>query len=194
MSYNNFIRPEIEYLSLRLFILRIREDKKSPTYRIAYGVVVPSDHFMEKATVSEFSQLGRYGNKKIYLGSISIFSEREIILGIYDALSIGNSLKKSLDRYGISNDNLMYDVEYTRDGVSVPWHKANILRNQLSDSRYICMLNPETLFEINGHLLEQEELDDAMRTLCVKLREATGLPFDTSYDHIGNLEILIAPD
>jgi len=71
MSYNNFIRPEIEYLSLRLFILRIREDKKKPTYRIAYGVIVPSDHTMEKASVSEFSQLGRYGNK-VYLSFITM--------------------------------------------------------------------------------------------------------------------------
>lgn len=195
-SYYNsrFMNPKITYLSLRLFILRIGEDKNNPIYRIAYGVVSPSDHSMEKATVSKFSQFGSYGNKKVYLGSISIFSEREIILGIYDALSIGNSLKEILDRYGFSNDNLMYDVEYIRDGVSVPWHKANILGNQLSDSRYICMLEPETLFEVDGHLLEQEALDGAMRTLSVKLRDATGLPFDTSYDHIGNLEILIAPD
>lgn len=195
MSYNSdLIKPEIKHLSLRLFILRIGEDKKNPIYRIAYGVVSPSDHAMEKATGSDFSKLGSYGNKKIYLGSISIFSDREIILGIYDALSIGNSLKESLDRYGISNDDLMYDVEYIRGGVPVPWHKANILGNQLSDSRYICMLEPETLFEIDGHLLEQEALDGAMHTLSVKLREATGLPFDTIYDHIGNLEILIAPD
>lgn len=196
MSYSNsdLMKPEIKYLSLRLFILRIGDVKNSPIYRIAYGVVIPSDYSLEKATVSDFSQFEGYGNKKIYLGSISIFSEREIILGIYDALSIGNSLKESLDRYGISNDNLKYDVEYIRDGVSVPWHKANILGNQLSDSRYICMLKPETLFEIDGHLLEQEELENAMRSLSAKLREGTGLPFDTSYDHIGNLEILLAPD
>lgn len=196
MSYSNsdLIKPEIKHLSLRLFILRIGEDKNNPIYRIAYGAVIPSDYSLEKATVSDFSQFESYGNKKIYLGSISIFSEREIILGIYDALSIGNSLKESLDRYGISNDNLKYDVKYIRDGVSVPWHKANILGNQLSDSRYICMLEPETIFEIDGYLLEQEVLDGAMRTLSIKLREATGLPFDTSYDHIGNLEILLAPD
>lgn len=195
MSYNSdLIKPEIKHLSLRLFILRIGEDKNNPIYRIAYGVVSPSDHAMEKATGSDFSKLGSYDNKKIYLASISICSEIESILGIYEALSIGSSLKESLRRYGISNDNLMYDVEYMRGGVPVPWHKANILGNQLSDSRYICMLEPETLFKIDGYLLEQEELDDAMRTLSVKLREATGLPFDTSYDHIGNLEILIAPD
>lgn len=195
MSYNSdLIKPEIKHLSLRLFILRIGEDKNNPIYRIAYGVVSPSDHSLEEATGSEFSKLGSYGNKKVFLGSISIFSEREKVLGIYDALSIGSSLKESLDRYGISNDNLKYDVKYIRNGISVPWHKANILGNQLSDSRYICMLEPETLFEIDGHLLEQETLDGAMRTLSVKLREATGLPFDTSYDHIGNLEILIAPD
>ena len=196
MSYNNsdLIKPDIKYLSLRLFILKIGEDKNNPIYRIAYGVVSPSDHSMGEATGSKFSKLGSYGNKKVYLGSISIFSEREKVLGIYDALSMGNSLKESLDRYGISNDNLKYDVEYIRDGVSVPWHKANILGNQLSDSRYICMLKPETLFEIDGHPLEQEALDGAMRTLSVKLREGTGLPFDTSYDHIGNLEILLAPD
>ncbi len=194
MSYNSdLIKPEIKHLSLRLFILRIGEDKNNPIYRIAYGVVSPSDHSLEEATGSEFSKLGSYGNKKVFLGSISIFSEREKVLGIYDALSIGSSLKESLDRYGISNDNLKYDVKYIRNGISVPWHKANILGNQLSDSRYICMLEPETLFEIDGHLLE-EALDGAMRTLSVKLREATGLPFDTSYDHIGNLEILIAPD
>ena len=194
MSYNSdLIKPEIKHLSLRLFILRIGDVKNSPIYKIAYGAVIPSDYSLEKATVSDFSQFGSYGNKKIYLGSISIFSEREIILGIYDALSIGNFLKESLDRYSISNDNLKYDVKYIRNGISVPWHKANILGNQLSDSRYICMLEPETLFEIDGHLLE-EALDGAMRTLSVKLSEATGLPFDTSYDHIGNLEILIAPD
>lgn len=194
MSYNSdLIKPEIKHLSLRLFILRIGEDKNNPIYRIAYGVVSPSDHSLEEATGSEFSKLGSYGNKKVFLGSISIFSEREKVLGIYDALSIGSSLKESLDRYGISNDNLKYDVKYIRNGISVPWHKANILGNQLSDSRYICMLEPETLFEIDGHLLE-EALDGAMCTLSVKLREATGLPFDTSYDHIGNLEILIAPD
>lgn len=195
MSYNSdLIKPEIKHLSLRLFILRIGEDKNNPIYRIAYGVVSPSDHAMEKATGSDFSKLGSYDNKKVFLGSISICSEIESILGIYEALSIGNSLKESLRRYGISNDNLMYDVEYIRGGVPVPWHKANILGNQLSDSRYICMLEPEALFKIDGYLLEQEELDDAMRALSVKLREATGLPFDTSYDHIGNLEILIAPD
>ncbi len=195
MSYNNsdLIKPEIKHLSLRLFILRIGEGKNNPIYRIAYGVVSPSDHSLEEATGSEFSKLGSYGNKKVFLGSISIFSEREKVLGVYDALSIGSSLKESLDRYGISNDNLKYDVKYIQNGISVPWHKANILGNQLSDSRYICMLEPETLFEIDGHLLE-EALDGAMRTLSVKLREATGLPFDTSYDHIGNLEILIAPD
>ena len=194
MSYNSdLIKPEIKHLSLRLFILRIGEDKNNPIYRIAYGVVSPSDHSLEEATGSEFSKLGSYGNKKVFLGSISIFSEREKVLGVYDALSIGSSLKESLDRYGISNDNLKYDVKYIQNGISVPWHKANILGNQLSDSRYICMLEPETLFEIDGHLLE-EALDGAMRTLSVKLREATGLPFDTSYDHIGNLEILIAPD
>lgn len=195
MSYSNsdLIKPEIKHLSLRLFILRIGEGKNNPIYRIAYGVVSPSDHSLEEATGSEFSKLGSYGNKKVFLGSISIFSEREKVLGIYDALSIGSSLKESLDRYGISNDNLKYDVKYIRNGISVPWHKANILGNQLSDSRYICMLEPETLFEIDGHLLE-EALYGAMRTLSVKLSEATGLPFDTSYDHIGNLEILIAPD
>ena len=190
---SDLIKPEIKHLSLRLFILRIGEGKNNPIYRIAYGVVSPSDHSLEEATGSEFSKLGSYGNKKVFLGSISIFSEREKVLGVYDALSIGSSLKESLDRYGISNDNLKYDVKYIQNGISVPWHKANILGNQLSDSRYICMLEPETLFEIDGHLLE-EALDGAMRTLSVKLREATGLPFDTSYDHIGNLEILIAPD
>jgi hypothetical protein len=195
MPYNSdLIKPEIKHLSLRLFILRIGEDKNNPIYRIAYGVVSPSDHAMEKATGSDFSKLGSYDNKKIYLASISICSEREKVLGIYDALSMGNPLKTSLNKYGIKNDSLRYDVKYIRDGVSVPWHKANILGNQLSDSRYICMLEPKTLFEIDGYLLEQEELDDAMRALSVKLREATGLPFDTSYDHIGNLEILIAPD
>lgn len=196
MSYNNsdLIKPEIKHLSLRLFILRIGEDKENPIYRIAYGVVIPSDHSLEEATGSEFSKLGSYGNKKVYLGSISISSEREKVLGIYDALSMGNPLKTSLNKYGIKNDSLRYDVKYIRDGVSVPWHKANILGNQLSDSRYICMLEPKTLFEIDGYLLEQEVLDGAMRTLSVKLREATGLPFDTIYDHIGNLEILIAPD
>lgn len=195
MPYNSdLIKPEIKHLSLRLFILRIGEDKNNPIYRIAYGVVSPSDHAMEKATGSDFSKLGSYDNKKIYLASISICSEREKVLGIYDALSMGNPLKTSLNKYGIKNDSLRYDVKYIRDGVSVPWHKVNILGNQLSDSRYICMLEPKTLFEIDGYLLEQEELDDAMRALSVKLREATGLPFDTSYDHIGNLEILIAPD
>lgn len=196
MSYNNsdLIKPEIKHLSLRLFILRIGEDKENPIYRIAYGVVIPSDHSLEEVTGSEFSKLGSYGNKKVYLGSISISSEREKVLGIYDALSMGNPLKTSLNKYGIKNDSLRYDVKYIRDGVSVPWHKANILGNQLSDSRYICMLEPKTLFEIDGYLLEQEVLDGAMRTLSIKLREATGLPFDTSYDHIGNLEILLAPD
>lgn len=71
-------------LALRLFILRIREDKKKPTYRIAYGVIVPSDHTMEKASVSEFSQLGRYGNK-VYLSFITMcfaLGKGTIIYGI----------------------------------------------------------------------------------------------------------------
>ena len=132
MSYNSdLIKPEIKHLSLRLFILRIGEGKNNPIYRIAYGVVSPSDHSLEEATGSEFSKLGSYGNKKVFLGSISIFSEREKVLGVYDALSIGSSLKESLDRYGISNDNLKYDVKYIQNGISVPWHKANILGNQL---------------------------------------------------------------
>ena len=84
MPYNDFMRPEIEYLSLRLFILRIGEDKQNPTYRIAYGVVVPSDYSMEKATVSEFSLLGRYGNK-VYLSFITMcfaLGKGTIIYGI----------------------------------------------------------------------------------------------------------------
>ena len=79
MSYNNsdLIKPEIKHLSLRLFILRIGDVKNRPIYKIAYGVEIPSDYSLEKATVSDFSQFESYGNKKIYLGSVSIFSERE---------------------------------------------------------------------------------------------------------------------
>ena len=132
MSYNNFIRPEIEYLSLRLFILRIREDKKKPTYRIAYGVIVPSDHTMEKASVSEFSQLGRYGNK-VYLRFITMCF----------ALGKGTIIKQRIFL------PLAYTICILSDKIAAPSHKkANRCRRcSCSNSLFIRLPIVTGLFE-----------------------------------------------
>ena len=77
MSYNSdLIKPEIKHLSLRLFILRIGEDKNNPIYRIAYGVVSPSDHSLEEALGVSSLSLGAMAIRRSSLG-VFLFSPRE---------------------------------------------------------------------------------------------------------------------
>lgn len=185
---------KISYMLLRLFILRIGKDKSKASYRIAYGVITPNVNVMPKPNISEFSETLSCGGKKFYTGVITMACEREKILGVYEDLSIGVSLKDSFEKWGILTNGMKYDVRYDADSTVVPWNGENILENQLTYSKYICMLEPQHLFEIKGILPDAEDVSRALDTLGNYLTEKTSLPFNKSYDHIGNLEILISLD
>lgn len=185
---------KISYLLLRLFILRIGKDKSKAIYRIAYGVITPNVNAMSEPNISEFSEMLSCGGKKFYTGIVTMACEREKIIGVYEDLSSGVSLKDSFAKWSISTNGMKYDVRYDADSAAVPWNWENILERQLTYSKYICMLEPQYLFEIEGELPDAGVVSKALETLSSYLTQKTSLPFNKSYDHIGNLEILISQD
>ncbi len=185
---------KISYLLLRLFILRIGKDKSKAIYRIAYGVITPNVNVMSEPNISEFSEMLSCGGKKFYTGIVTMACEREKIIGVYEDLSRGAFLKDSFAKWGISTNGMKYDVRYDADSTMVPWNVENIIESQLTYSKYICMLEPQCLFEIERRLPDAEDVSKALDALGNYLTRKTSLPFNKSYDHIGNLEILISPD
>lgn len=179
-----------DILILRLFILRIGKKKSNPKYRIFYGVVSPYDEVMTIPSVSDFTKLKKYGDKWFYTGIIKMACEKERILGIYDDFLKGLSLKETFAHWGIDSSNIDYDVRYNQTFVDVPWNDERLL-SQVTYSRMACMLEPTHLFEIDGKT--PDDANEGLKELDEWLRKNTNLPFGSKFDHLGNLEILLAP-
>ena len=178
-----------KYLILRLYILRC---KSEGVYRIAYGSVTPAASAMTKPNVRLFNSLGSYSGNKWQYSTVVIASNAGAILGIFNDLASGKSLKSSFVNWGIDVSSIDFDVTYTSDTEPEPWRGENYTNSQLIYSKVIWMLNPESLFEIDGKI--PDDVDHAMQDLAKLLEKQTGLHFTTRYNHIGNLELLYTPD
>lgn len=179
-----------DILMFRLFVLRIGKRKSNSLYRIFYGVVSPYDEAMYSPSVSDFTKLKKYGDKWFYTGVIKIACEKERILGIYDELLKGVSLREAFAHWGVDTSQMDYDVRYNQAFVDVPWNEERLL-SQVTYSRMACMLEPTLLFEIDGKI--PDDANEGLKDLDEWLKKNTTLPFGSKFDHIGNLEILLSP-
>lgn len=161
-------------------------------YRIAYGSVTPAASTMAKPVVRQFNPLGAYSRDKWQYSMVVIASNADTILGIFTDLASGKSLKTSFVKWGFDVSSIDFDVTYTSNTESEPWRSENYTDSQLIYSKVIWMLNPESLFEIDGNI--PDDVDHAMQDLAKLLDKQTRLHFSTHYNHIGNLELLYTPD
>lgn len=161
-------------------------------YRIAYGSVTPAASTMAKPVVRQFNPLGAYSGNKWQYSMVVIASNAGAILGIFNDLASGKSLKTSFVKWGFDVSSIDFDVTYTSNTESEPWRGDNYTDSQLIYSKLIWMLNPESLFEIDGNI--PDDVDHAMQDLAKLLEKQTRLHFSTHYNHIGNLELLYTPD
>ena len=176
-----------QYLILRLYVLRC---KNKDVYRIAYGSVTPAASAMTKPNVRLFNSLGSYSGNKWQYSTVVIASKAGAILGIFNDLASGKSLKSSFVKWGIDVSSIDFDVTYTSN--TEPWRSENYTDSQLIYSKVIWMLNPESLFEIDGKI--PDDVDHAMQDLAKLLEKQTRLLFSSHFNHIGNLELLYTPD
>lgn len=161
-------------------------------YRIAYGSVTPAASAMIKPVVRQFNSLGTYSSIKWQYSMVVIASNAGVILGIFNDLASGKSLKSSFVKWGIDVSSIDFDVTYTSNTEPEPWRGENYTDSQLIYSKVIWMLTPESLFEIDGNI--PDDVDHAMQDLAKLLEKQTRLLFSTHYNHIGNLELLYTPD
>lgn len=177
-----------DILILRLFVLRIGKKNANPLYRIFYGVVSPSDEVMEKPSVSEFNKLKKYCDKWFFVSTVKMAGEKTRILGVYQELLHGISLKDAFAHIGVDTSCFDFDVYYQQSYVEVPWNVDKI-SSQIIYSMMACMMEPARLFELDGRIpiYASEGLSD----LDNWLQENTHLPFGKDYDHVGNLEVLL---
>ena len=179
-----------DILILRLFVLRIGKKNANPLYRIFYGVVSPYEEAMQKPSVSEFNKLKKYDDKWFYVSSVKMAGEKTRILGVYQELLHGISLKDAFAHIGVDNSCFDFDVYYQQSYVEVPWNVDKI-SSQIIYTMMACMMEPARLFELDGRIpvYASEGLSD----LDNWLQENTHLPFGKDYDHVGNLEVLLSP-
>ena len=173
-----------------LFCLRI--GKSGEPWRIAYGLVTPSQTIMPKPSVSEPEDIGSCQHGRMSIRKVIYSEKREIVYGIFDDLAKGISLKTSFNLRGIDSSDLVFDVTYYQEAIPREWGIERVLDDQMSYTKSICMLDPTDLFEKEGS--KPEDVEKAIETLENKLRIKTKLPFGDEYDHVGNLDIIIVPD
>lgn len=181
---------KFDYLTLCLFALRI--GKSGEKWRVAYGIITPAHEKMDSPILSGSSQIGTYSKGKLSMRKVIWVDEQDTILGIYEDLAKGISLKNSFDKWGIDISSWDFDVVYSQEAIDEPWGAEHILTNQMSYSRSICMLNPLKLFEKDNEV--PNDAEKALEIIEKYLRNQTYLPFGDKYDHVGNLDIVISPD
>ena len=181
---------DYDYLTLCLYAIRV--GKKNSEWRLAYGVVTPVQNKMPKPIESGSNELGACEHGKISMRKVFYSCERDIILGVFNDLMNGVSLKDSFTKWGIDTSILHFDVKFTQNVVDENWGEEQILSRQLSYTRRVSMIDPKQLFEKDGKI--PSDVDKAIQRLEERLNEETGLPFGEKFDHVGNLDIVIAPD
>ena len=181
---------DFQYMSICLFGLRIGKDNEN--WRLAYGIVSPAIEKMDEPSVSGSTQLGSCEYGKMSIRKVLWSGEREIVLGIYDDLVSGMSLKTTFSRHGVDITKLDFDLGYTQSGFVEPWGTEYVTGCQRAYTKKITMLDPSQLVVKGGKIAK--DADKGIGLIETYLKKQTGLPFDERYDHVGNLEIVIVPD
>lgn len=181
---------DFQYMSICLFGLRI--GKNNENWRLAYGIVSPAIEKMNEPSVSGSTQLGSCEYGKMSIRKVLWSGEREIVLGIYDDLVSGMSLKTTFSRHGVDITKLDFDLGYTQSGFVEPWGTEYVTGCQRAYTKKVTMLDPNQLVEKGGKIAK--DADKCIRLIETYLKKQTGLPFDERYDHVGNIEIVIVPD
>lgn len=181
---------DFQYMSICLFGLRI--GKNNENWRLAYGIVSPAIEKMNEPSVSGSTQLGSCEYGKMSIRKVLWSGEREIVLGIYDDLVSGMSLKTTFSRHGVDITKLDFDLGYTQSGFVEPWGTEYVTGCQRAYTKKVTMLAPNQLVEKGGKIAK--DADKCIRLIETYLKKQTGLPFDERYDHVGNIEIVIVPD
>lgn len=185
---------DYSYMTIRLFVLRIGKTGGAvvPLYRIVYGVVKPTLSKMSKLVVGQASSVGSCENGKLAIRKVVWADDKDVVLGIFDDLGKGVSLKSALTKWGIDTTDLDFDVSYLQEAEEKPWGIENILDRQLTYTRTVCMLNPEELLSKDGNI--PSDADTALKNIEKFLAKETALPFGAMYDHVGNLNLIVEPD
>ena len=181
---------DFQYMSICLFGLRI--GKNNENWRLAYGIVSPAIEKMNEPSVSGSTQLGSCEYGKMSIRKVLWSGEREIVLGIYDDLVSGMSLKTTFSRHGVDITKLDFDLGYTQSGFVEPWGTEYVTGCQRAYTKKVTMLAPNQLVEKGGKIAK--DADKCIKLIETYLKKQTGLPFDERYDHVGNIEIVIVPD
>lgn len=181
---------DFQYMSICLFGLRI--GKNNENWRLAYGIVSPAIEKMNEPCVSGSTQLGSCEYGKMSIRKVLWSGEREIVLGIYDDLVSGMSLKTTFSRHGVDITKLDFDLGYTQSGFMEPWGTEYVTGCQRAYTKKVTMLAPNQLVEKGGKIAK--DADKCIMLIETYLKKQTGLPFDERYDHVGNIEIVIVPD
>lgn len=183
-----------DYMTISIYALRVGKNNKE--WHVAYGLVTPAPDKMLAPIVTGSNQLGscEFGKKseRLSIRRVIWSGDRDIVLGVYEDLVNGISLKSSLLRHGVDTSKFDYDVSYTQESNYEEWGQEPILNGQPSFTHTIQMIDPARLFEKDGKI--PDDVEKALRTLENYLKEQTHLPFGEYFDHVGNLEIVVAPD
>lgn len=185
--------PNYDNMIMRLFVLRIGNKKEDRFYRLAYGVFRPCLEKMTEPTISDSTATictCEYG--KVVFRKVVWATDRDIIMGIFDDLVKGMSLKTSFEKWGACSDKLDFDVVYNQNAVFQPWGIENIVERQLTYTKSVSMLEPDKLFEKDDEL--PTGVAEVRKAVETELAKATKLPFGMMFDHLGNLDVIIEPD
>ncbi len=190
---NNML-VSFNFMTISIYALRV--GKNSKEWRVAYGLITPSPDKMSKPIVTGSNQIGScvFGNKseKLSIRKIIWSGESDLVIGIYQDLVNGVSLKTSFQKWGVDITDFDYDVSFTQESHYEEWGREPILNGQTSFTQSAQMIDPARLFEKDGRL--PDDIEKALCTLGAYLKEQTRFPFGEQYDHVGNLEIVVALD
>ncbi len=193
LEKNNML-VSFNFMTISIYALRV--GKNSMEWRVAYGLITPSPDKMPKPIVLGSNQIGScvFGKKseRLSIRKVIWSGERDIVLGVYEDLVNGVSLKASFLKWGVDTSQFNYDVSFTQESNYEEWGQEPILGSQSSFTQIIQMIDPARLFEIDGKI--PDDIEKASALLEDYLKEQTHLPFGERYDHVGNLEIVVALD
>lgn len=193
LEKNNML-VSFNFMTISIYALRV--GKNSKEWRVAYGLITSSPDKMSKPIVLGSNQIGScvFGNKseKLSIRKIIWSGESDLVIGIYQDLVNGVSLKTSFQKWGVDTTDFDYDVSFTQESHYEEWGREPILNGQTSFTQSAQMIDPARLFEKDGRL--PDDIEKALCPLEAYLKEQTRFPFGEQYDHVGNLEIVVALD
>lgn len=176
-----------KYMTICLFALRVGKNKED--WKLAYGCITPTLDKMDSPIVSESNQIGTCEHGKLSIRKIVWSGLSENVIGIYNDLIRGLSLKTAFYNHNIEVTNLNFDAVYSQEKRELPWGFETIIGHQKAYTKKATMFNPLQLFDKDGKMASDAE--KARDIVEVYLNQQIGLPFNERFDRIGNLEIII---